>query len=301
VQVDFAIMLGNSYLPRELAESFVHDPYQIVRPVRPLTQIITSREPTYAKDFTIPEPRLEMPALMLPGVKPTGAVEIDRSHPWSQGDVGFWMMGAQYGWSRELTEGTDNLAPTAGGWFRRANFLEYTGGAGGFKLDNSTTRFKPQSDESFTAVVIFKKLSLPDLYEQNFGDMPTTAVEGFGLGVRSSEEVWRFNCVMSGGLESLDVPWSTYSWNTSSDIVVFVGQYDKDAGETRLAVDGHYTSKSVTGTYVAATGRNLYCGVYSTESFHGTAARYYAAGIFDHADIDIVEMSRDPYQFLIPA
>jgi len=235
-------------------------------------------------DLILPDPRMEMPELFEPGRKPTGPVAID----WSQtpgGALGFFALaGNDKSRLVNLVSG-EILDPLTSGNEYSTDYGQQNirvGTSGGYLLD----RFIGADDYTVIGVV---RLPADGSAYRNFFRCSTIEAQHHLLIDPSG-----FIGVYKAGLYTSG--FDTSALTPGIYTVVAVG---------RLATN--QTKIFINGVHVGTAGRAMTIPISDVfagdNGIQGINTNCYAAGIFDDAlsDVEASSLSRNPYQFLIPA
>lgn len=237
--------------------------------------------------FHIPDPRFEMPELLIPRRKPTGRTVVDWSHPTARGCIGFWYFGIGDGKAVDVARGNhgdyeESLVVTP-------QYID---------LDGTHDRVRvPHADILDPAHITVITRIKPD-------DTIGTA-EFVRKGNNSGVEAYSFltigtDCrfyVYTGGFQYAGGITLTTNWQT------LAGTYD---GSTIISyLDGTQAgTQANTGDITGDPDSDLMFGARpgsTVDRFFGGLIEYVV--LFDRALSagEVKSMYQNPYQFLIPA
>jgi hypothetical protein len=269
-------------------------------------------EPPLPTGYNLPDARFDMPELWTPGRKPVGAVKIDWSHPMTQklSAVMFSMQGGMFELANGLSRYSDTtlVMPTARGLSRQfavdKNVQLALSAGSYFRFDEATNGFG-----------IFALLDCQNLTYPNFLASALLSSTSYGWYFRLSES--------DGGGDSRVLIMKAHAsgykkYRASASDLVAAGSKGVAVAVTQsdnllqTAPTFYVGNTAYTGTSVAGTGSGAianFPGISQpkigspTGGGSGMNGNMYALYVWKRklSALDIANLNRDPYQFLIPA
>lgn len=274
---------------KELSQSEVaelqRDPYQILKPVSryELPQEILT------EGITLPEPRFEAPALLIPNRKPVGPVTIDWTHPLAQGIVCFWL-GDQG--SIDLTGNCYRVA-----WGGDAH-IDVSKEGRIFRFDGTGDYFRYTQPPKISSGKYFTRSAFINSPETTTQDVLSDLSDAVVLRTFSTSN-YRGIIKLSDGYHTVDGTTAPVANKT-----VFASLRYKDS-EIAIAVNG-----KVEGTLAVTSGLSNTLGASDVllGIHQGLSGNPYNGDVWCEiwhdrplSDAELYELACNPYQILVPA
>jgi len=276
---------------------FFKDPYQLLKPKGAPTREPVKLEYTQ-EAYNLPDPRFEMPDLLIPGRKPTGPVEIDLTHPLAKNLRVLKIFNS----NTDLVSNTIQDFGIAAGLTVTDRGKAYKGS--GNNNDNNSYCNLPILDYSnITGMTVIAFVKWPvdaSNYQGIVMSVPTGQDRGNIKLVTEASNTAGFRAGTGGSN-------ATITGLTAGDYVGLIGTWDNISAlqKTYRAEEKggvvEISSLANTGTFTGIAAEN-YIGYYSRDGGRSFVENIHSVFIYDRA-LSLSELrtiNKNPYQFLIP-